>query len=213
MTEPNARAEDPGIRLFQLEDLKWVHCPRCDGPARLVGQRLTCLGCSYTEGGPRANRRRLREVVLARTSPKCPNPQCGAPIPDVGKVVRGGGSDELMAEVKCPTCGRTGRHPALPLTPAEAGRSSRRLWANFYRLGHSLYLARPIGPHWLVVYNLAHLNALEEWLGAGLRERGPVAGLTMMARLPKWMKAAENRPKVMKALAELREQALREGLS
>jgi predicted RecB family nuclease len=64
----------------------------------------------------------------------------------------------------------------------------------------------------LVVHNREHLEALETWLGAEHRQRGPVAGLTMMARLPRWMKAARAREDVLKALAELREQAQSEGL-
>ena len=80
-------------------------------------------------------------------------------------------------------------------------------------MGHPLYLTRRIGDHTLYVYNLEHPDMLEAWLGAKLRERGAEAGLTMMARLPRWMKAASARPQVLKALAELREQALREVLS
>ncbi|WP_114950761.1 hypothetical protein [Sphingosinicella terrae] len=212
MSAPRLRATDPGVRLSQFADLKWVHCPRCDGPARLAGERLTCLGCAYSEGGPTPNRRRLRELVLAKARPKCPNRRCGAPLPDIGKAVRGGGGDNLEADVRCPTCREVSRHPALALTPRDAARGARRFWRAFYRRGHSLYLARRVGTHVLAVYNVAHLDALEAWLGADLRERGPVAGLTMMARLPRWMKAASNRPLVRKALAELREQAAREGL-
>jgi hypothetical protein len=207
------RASDPGVRLWQVAEVKWVHCPRCDGPARSHAGRLVCKSCAYAEGGPAPNRRRLREVVLEKQHPKCPARQCGAPVPAVGRVVRGGGSEQLMAVVRCPTCGQTSQHPALALTPAEIGRGNRRFWNRFYRRGPSLYLTRDIGAHVLTVYNRTHLELLAAWLGAGLRERGPEAGLTMMARLPRWMKAAGNRERIIKALDDIRAQMDRERLN
>jgi endogenous inhibitor of DNA gyrase (YacG/DUF329 family) len=213
MARINSRAEDPGIRLYQLAAVKWVHCPRCDGPAREAGHRLVCSRCSHVEGGPPANPRRLRRVMLAKNRPVCEQKSCGAPIPNHGTPVRGGGDGELHAKVKCPTCGHVGSYAAVAVTPSDVVRA--RGFAGLFQRWppRRLYLSRRIGGHMLVVYNLPHLDALEIWLGARLRERGSVAGLTMMARLPRWMKSASARPLVMKALAELREQALREGLS
>ncbi|NCP17830.1 MAG: hypothetical protein GW855_01565 [Erythrobacter sp.] len=60
--------------------------------------------------------------------------------------------------------------------------------------------------------NLAHLDALEDWLGAKVRERGPQPGLTMMAKLPRWMKASTNRDKVLRGLAQLRDRAQKAGI-
>ncbi len=53
--------------------------------------------------------------------------------------------------------------------------------------------------------NGQHLDLLAAWIGASLRERAPhAAGMTMMARLPRWMKAAANRETVMHGIAQLR---------
>lgn len=213
MTVGNVRAADPGVRLFQLVAVRWIHCPRCDGPARIAGRRLVCLRCSYVEGGPKPNRRRLRQVMLDRNRPVCERKPCGAPIPNHGPPVRAGTAEKLLAHVKCPTCGHVGRYPALPIEPLDVARAHAALRAFRHSPGGAPYLHRSIGGNTLVVHNLAHLDALEQWLGAKLRERGPVAGLTMMARLPRWMKAASARPEVLKALADMREQALREGLA
>ncbi len=138
---------------------------------------------------------------------------CGGAIPNHGPPVRAGTADALLAKVKCPTCGHVGRYPAVPVEPLDVARAHAALRAYRHSPGGPPYLSRRIGAHILVVHNLAHLDALEEWLGAKLRERGPVAGLTMMARLPHWMKAASARTEVLKALADMREQALREGLT
>jgi hypothetical protein len=210
VSDPNPRATDPGVRLFQLERLQWVHCPRCDGPARKEYARLACLKCPYREGPIEDNPRRMGEVVLRKWSPSCSNPSCGAPIPKHGRAVRRREDGELLARVVCPTCGHGDEYPALPASPAMAARAWARI-RHFW--SHPLYLRRSVGGHTLYVYNLEHLEMLEQWLGAKLRERGPSPGLTMMARLPRWMKSASMRPKVLKALADIREQALREGLS
>ncbi|HYJ81425.1 MAG TPA: hypothetical protein VEW26_01100 [Allosphingosinicella sp.] len=212
MTVENSRAADPGVRLYQLLAVRWVHCPRCDGPARIADRRLVCLRCSHVEGGPKPGRRRLREVMLEKNRPVCERRSCGAPIPNHGPPVRSGAADTLLARVECPTCGHVGRYPAVPIEPLDVARAQAALRAFRCWPGGAPYLSRRIGAHTLVVHNLAHLDALEQWLGAKLRERGPVAGLTMMARLPRWMKAASARPEVLKALADIREQAYREGL-
>lgn len=74
------------------------------------------------------------------------------------------------------------------------------------------YLETQVAGETLWVLNLAHLDALEDWLGAKVRERGSQPGLTMMARLPRWMKVSTNREKVLRGLANLRERAEKEGI-
>jgi len=200
------------MRLAQIIEPRWVHCPRCDGPARIAERRLVCTRCSHVECGPKPGPRRLRRVMLEKNRPACERRSCGAPIPVQGPPVRGGTGGALLAQVKCPTCGHVGRYPALPVELIGVARTHAGVSAFRPSLGGAPYLTRRLGRHSLVVHNLAHLDALETWLGAKLRERGPVAGLTMMARLPRWMKSAAARTEMLKALAELREQALREGI-
>lgn len=84
------------------------------------------------------------------------------------------------------------------------------------RFSLPLYLTARIGAHRLWVYNAAHADALIDYLSADLRERavdGPLRNKTMMSRLPPWMKAASARPRILRALIKLRDQAVREGLS
>jgi hypothetical protein len=63
----------------------------------------------------------------------------------------------------------------------------------------------------LWAYNLQHLEFLERFVAAGLRERAhqPAAGeyhrrMTMVAKLPVWMKSAKNRAEIVKALGRLK---------
>lgn len=66
-------------------------------------------------------------------------------------------------------------------------------------------------------YNLEHLDFLESYVGAKLRERRPIQRVfedgdgipmqinkTMASRLPRWMKLAKNRKAVLKAILQLR---------
>ncbi|MGK5681522.1 hypothetical protein [Actinoplanes sp. URMC 104] len=58
----------------------------------------------------------------------------------------------------------------------------------------------------LWAFNVAHLDLLEGYVAAGVRERDvPASGLTMVARLPLWVKAAGNRGEVLRSVARLRE--------
>lgn len=67
-----------------------------------------------------------------------------------------------------------------------------------------LYLRVPCAGHELWAFNAKHLAALEEWIGAALRERTPDHNKSFASRLPRWMVLAKNRPHVLRALARLR---------
>ncbi|QDX25610.1 hypothetical protein FPZ54_05980 [Sphingomonas suaedae] len=212
MTEiptPPHRARDPGKRLFQYlaewGGVNWVNCPSCGGPARDTHRRITCIQCGYAFGAKEQRIRKGQLLMLQKGSPACA--KCKAPIPGRGRALRPDGDDATpMAQVKCPTCGHRGAYRAY------AGRSTL-YWSRGLPYRRAPYLRRPIGNYTLWVYNLDHLDALESWLGATLRERPDKRGLTMMARLPRWMKAASARPKVLQALAEMREEAERVGIT
>lgn len=201
------RASDPGKWLSQYLTEGghpiWLRCPKCDGPARDTRTRVACTRCGYNYGARETRPRAGQQVRLLKWSPSCANPKCGAPIPDTGRAIRPIEGEQLMATVQCPTCKHSAVYPAVPFA------SNSQRW----RIRYMPYLSREIDGNTLWVYNLQHLDALEQWLGATLRERGPVRGMTMMARLPRWMKAASARPKIVKALAEMRAEAEREGIA
>ena len=203
------RARDPGRWQRALAVPIWVHCPRCDGAASIgEGGTFACLKCGYRLGPvrPRAERKPGNWVKTHYQRPKCA--QCGdqlpwGPMPN-GAIVDG----KLVARVRCPNCGHVTEHLAHRTDPPWPLRN----------LGPAaskpmpLFLKANVGGRTLSANNLAHLEALEAWLGATLRERGPVAGLTWAARLPRWMKAKHARPKVLKALAALRRKAEAAGI-
>ena len=99
---------------------------------------------------------------------------------------------------------------AFPACPAPRRvREGRDHW-----FGLLLVLRASYGKRLIWAYNLEHIDALEGWIKADLRERSLNAHyMTMAARLPRWMKSAHARRPVLRALAKMRAQALSDGLS
>ena len=76
--------------------------------------------------------------------------------------------------------------------------------------GYELWLKTDCAGHTLWAYNIRHLDFLEGFVAADLRERAyDVDGWharngTLVSRLPLWIKSAKNRDEVLKAVARLR---------
>lgn len=57
----------------------------------------------------------------------------------------------------------------------------------------------------LWAYNVHHLDLLESYIAARLRERRAMPGsMSMLARLPVWMKSAKNRDEVLRVISRMR---------
>jgi hypothetical protein len=56
----------------------------------------------------------------------------------------------------------------------------------------------------LWAYNAEHLDFLEEYVRASIREREPNRNASLASRLPAWLKSAKNREAVLAACAALR---------
>lgn len=73
----------------------------------------------------------------------------------------------------------------------------------FFKL--PLWLQAPCRGHVLWAYNLRHLDVLERYVSARLRERRPGGcEQSMCDRLPVWIKAAGNREAVLSGIGQLR---------
>lgn len=72
----------------------------------------------------------------------------------------------------------------------------------FFRL--PLWLQTPCCGETLWAYNRAHLDELERYVRADLRERLPDRNASLASRLPTWMTSAKNRDEVLRGLARLR---------
>ncbi|GAB1694940.1 hypothetical protein [Krasilnikovia sp. M28-CT-15] len=63
------------------------------------------------------------------------------------------------------------------------------------------------GGHTLWAFNRRHLDLLHNYVAAKVRERAggyERGGMTLVARLPRWVKQASNRDELLAAIAELR---------
>ncbi|WP_460406455.1 TFIIB-type zinc ribbon-containing protein [Actinophytocola sediminis] len=138
-------------------------------------------------------------------------------------------ADEVL--VRCPACGECAvvlDHLGAP--EYQAGRGNGRLAARRRlrclacglfkdRFPSERVLGEPVDPYfrlplWLQVdcrgkllwaYNAEHLDLLESYVAARLRERRASPGtMNMLARLPAWLKSAKNRDEILRAIRRLR---------
>ncbi|MFJ4791024.1 hypothetical protein [Streptomyces sp. NPDC088794] len=79
--------------------------------------------------------------------------------------------------------------------------------------GTPLWLQVETRHGWLWAYDLEHLDLISRFVQARLRERAPWYDtgrkMTLVARLPVWIKRAKNRDDVLRAIGRLRERAVR----
>ena len=59
----------------------------------------------------------------------------------------------------------------------------------------------------LWAYNLKHLEILESYVAAKLRERTKKGRNSFLSKLPNWIKSAKNRREVLKAISKLKEKS------
>ena len=134
--------------------------------------------------------------------------------------------DEFL--VHCPACSGCAR--VLPTAHSDAGMFSPRrvvcgacghssAWEHgavshgvdhdpYFRL--PLWLSTPCCGETLWAYNARHLEFVTGYVRAELREKrlgpeGTLRNTTLANRLPRWMKLAKNREKVLRAMEKLRE--------
>ena len=201
--DPQSRARDPGLKLAQIGGVSWVHCARCDGPARIDARGMECMRCGYMTIQDR-DRYSYRWGLIRQDHPLCVN--CRKPLPVEPRPTASKKDGELYVRVKCPNCAEIEDYRAYPASPPKGASKSEPA-------SLPLYLTTQVAGETLWVDNLQHLELLEEYLGAKVRERGPVPGLTMMARLPAWMKSTTARPKILRGLRHLRERAEKAGIN
>ncbi|MDG4829945.1 hypothetical protein O7627_11605 [Solwaraspora sp. WMMD1047] len=74
--------------------------------------------------------------------------------------------------------------------------------------GRPLWLQTPCCGHLLWAYNASHLDVLQSYVAADVRERiGPAS--SMLGRLPAWIKKANHRSEVLRSIDRLRGQLRR----
>ncbi|MFE4599832.1 hypothetical protein ACFRKE_03165 [Kitasatospora indigofera] len=139
------------------------------------------------------------DEVLVRC-PRCDGcavvmPHPGAPD-DADAAVSG--AVNFRRRLRCRGCGffKDGTVPAAVLGGPADPFFRRPLWLRESCCGQVLW-----------AYNVRHLDLLEAFVAAKLRERGellPGAPTSLVERLPTWLKAAKNRTEVLRTIRRLR---------
>jgi hypothetical protein len=71
--------------------------------------------------------------------------------------------------------------------------------------GTRLWLATDCRGHVLWAYNTEHVDLLEAYVSAQLRERGAIPGsMSLVERLPAWIKDGRHRSEVLSGIRRLR---------
>jgi hypothetical protein len=73
----------------------------------------------------------------------------------------------------------------------------------YFRL--PLWLQIECGGKTLWAYNQKHLEFIENYVSAKLRQRTPNTNKSLASRLPQWIKRAKNRDEVLRAIGKLKE--------
>jgi hypothetical protein len=164
---------------------------------------VTCPSCAYASSDPAIERRKGGRIFHARWRPRCAS--CGSDLEQKVSAAPRFHEGCASAPVRCGRCGHLAEYPVwIAPAPAEEGHDPV--------FGLPLFLRTEVRGQTLWALNARHLDLLAAWLGASLRERpADISGLTMMAGLPRWMKARSNREAVMAGIHRLRAALAAEG--
>jgi hypothetical protein len=160
-----------------------VHCHRCDALATVRCGRVYCCACGYN-GVPAPNR---ADRMPAWISTRCG--ACGRWLSWRG--MRNASGTKLL---RCP-CGGKERFAMSVHGSLQRGQEPRT--------GLPLWLQTDFRGRLLWAVNEPHLDFLERYVAAGIREQSP-GNSTLASRLPAWIKSAKHRPALLRALRKMR---------
>ncbi|MER7763402.1 hypothetical protein [Streptomyces sp. NPDC097619] len=180
-TPPGHRFRDPRAEKDDFLDSILVRCPRCDRPARVISTpTLTPTPAPAPDPVP---------APKAKAS--------ASPVPAPPRAPSGLFAPRRLA---CGNCG---------LAKSWTGRSvviygSSRHQAGDPYFGLPLWLQTETRHGLIWAYDLAHLDLIKRYVQATLREGIPWGDhgrrMTLIARLPFWMKKAGNRAEILRAI-------------
>ena len=85
-----------------------------------------------------------------------------------------------------------------------AGRQANVGGAIDWYFGLPLWLMEPCCGEVLWAYNLEHLEIIESYVAAKLRERTNKGRNSFLSKLPKWLKSAKNRDEILRSIGKLK---------
>lgn len=194
---------DDGHGLWRYADRVAVHCHRCGAPGWVLqtgttAARFRCLGCSTAlEAGCGCARCGQGDWVgPVAYSGRRPCGYCGHQWVTAGGTRKVASPPLKVMPASCAQCGRSS-DVAVSVTRYSGAEMIDP------HLGMPLRLVEKTAAGVVWAYNEAHLQALQDYAMAPLRERAGVSNGSMFSRLPQWMKLARHRVLLQKATARL----------
>ena len=193
MSKRTNRFRDPNTSFLTSPAI--VICPRCNGAARASNGSVACNQCGFARSRGQPNF--VAETNIAAHMawrPRCV--RCGTDLPSIAR--RGALNSAKQLPVRCDSCGHVASYPVrIRPQPRDANLDPAS--------GLPYFLTVPVGRNILWVRNLDHLAMMENYVSAQLRERSlNRTHMTILERLPKWVKIASNRNALLRGLERLR---------
>lgn len=185
-------------RLYDFMDVFAVHCPKCDGVAEIEVPHfldyknaiLTCKACHFSEKVSS----RVRYIFSGKA-------KCQFCLEWLDLQIAGRKKIPKYVNIKCNHCQRINR--------------VSENWSETYikyseegmldpAFGLPLWFVDEVRGQTIWAYNLSHLKEIENYVHAKLRERSTDRfKMTMVEKLPDFIKMAKNRDEVLKALQRM----------
>ena len=198
-TEPQITSVSAPLGYFQ--DRVFCACPRCDGPALVLGQKrfwgggeahLRCFACSFALEPAEA---KWYGPLHGRVAQPCPF--CRTRWNDLVRENEEVAEEHTREQLRCEACGRTSErmiawrphpHTASPRDPY----FGLPLWLQIGCRGKTLW-----------AYNGEHVAALRAYVASKDRDQWSRYKWSALTRLPSWVKASKNREAVVRCLSRL----------
>ncbi|GGX35134.1 hypothetical protein [Streptomyces noursei] len=149
---------------------------------------------------PQLKKEAFVDTILVRC-PRCAEVAHVIPVPGVSES--DAPSMYVRRSLVCRSCGLSRTHPGRGLV---FGFGAEPITDPSFDVPLWLQTETRHGPLW--AYDLEHLQLIGQFVQASLRERAPwyeTGGkMTFLARLPAWIKQAENRAEVLRAIDRMR---------
>lgn len=195
--QKNSRYSGLPIRLYDLMKLFVVHCPKCNGVANITvpdlldfkNAQLNCSACYFSE--------KAKERIRFKTNSKAKCRECLSPLDGVDNRKR----ISKVVNIRCKECKSENKisenwesyilkyHETGTIDPA---------------FGLPLFYQELVKGHILWAFNGSHLNEIKNYVASSLRERTTDKfKMTMVEKLPNFIKVAKNREEVLRALTKM----------
>jgi hypothetical protein len=190
------RFQDQNRLTFSFANRVLVSCPQCQHRAEVVTRMdthqstLQCVNC-HCQRTSSHRQWRLNLNVYCN--------HCSDRISIHNRVVT---TRKQAIRIRCQACGHIqSHHPTYSETIGFGGKAP----GSDPFFGLDLWLQMRFRQYLFWAYNYEHLLYLEAYITAKLRERHDRRYMTLVERLPDWMKSRKNREDLLKLIHRLKE--------